>query len=234
MSDRAAPHGASEQPQMPRPRARPPHRTFGWNPPPRDEDPDGWAAAWVALVSAFDDELRARARRRAREAPDVAGDAVDATWARAFLKLDQLRTPGAVAGWLRTTLDREVIKLLRQRKRRLTQEVALGGVVRAAGARDATLEVPDPTPTWLDVEADADLAAAREADGAQCNARVQAWIRDLPLTDQELVRRHVLDGVSYADIARQRGQSYDAVAKRGRRLLERARRECQASPPRPT
>jgi RNA polymerase sigma factor (sigma-70 family) len=108
-----------------------------------------------------------------------AADAVQMTWLRAFERLDSVRSPDRLGGWLATIANRECLALLR-RARWETPDETVAGDVPAAG--------PSPEASVL----------VAEARGA-----VQAAVAALPSRRQQLVHalfyRSERDYLSLAD-----------------------------------
>ncbi|WP_131741710.1 RNA polymerase sigma factor, partial [Actinomadura roseirufa] len=75
-----------------------------------DRARDGDGAAWARLVERFSGLLWAIARGYGLGDAD-AGDVVQTTWLRLVERLDDLREPAAVGGWLATTARREAARL---------------------------------------------------------------------------------------------------------------------------
>lgn len=77
--------------------------------------------AWESLVTRFTPILRAVARDYRLSAADV-DDVVQATWARAFTHIAQLRDPEALGGWLCVTTRRHALHLIRSHQREYVVE----------------------------------------------------------------------------------------------------------------
>lgn len=91
--------------------------------------------AWSRLVEQLDPKLR-RALRSYRLAPADVDDVLQGAWMLLYLKIDSIREPAAVAGWLVTTVRREALRLLQRR----TREVPTDDLERLYGAADETPE----------------------------------------------------------------------------------------------
>jgi RNA polymerase sigma factor (sigma-70 family) len=68
-------------------------------------------AAWSELVRRYDARLRTIARSYRLSPADV-DDVLQAVWLRLYQKLDGVREPSAIAGWLATTTRRESLRVL--------------------------------------------------------------------------------------------------------------------------
>jgi RNA polymerase sigma factor (sigma-70 family) len=73
-------------------------------------------AAWTRLIELFDRRLRAIARSF-RLAPAEVDDVTQVAWMRLYEHVDRLSDPGAVGGWLATTVRREAMRVLQSRLR---------------------------------------------------------------------------------------------------------------------
>ena len=81
----------------------------------------GDGAAWDELTEQYTTLLWSVARAMRLNEADAA-DAVQATWLRLVEKLDTIRDPDRIAGWLSTTVRRECLALLRQRTKMVPTE----------------------------------------------------------------------------------------------------------------
>ena len=79
--------------------------------------------AWEELVGRYTGMLYAIARSYGLD-PATSGDAVQTTWLRLVEHLGTLREPSAVGGWLATTVRRQCLVLVRNRRRELPVEQA--------------------------------------------------------------------------------------------------------------
>ena len=68
-------------------------------------------AAWAQLVGRFEGMLRTIARSYRLSPADV-DDVLQTVWLRLHQKLDVIRDPNAIAGWLATTTRRESLRVL--------------------------------------------------------------------------------------------------------------------------
>jgi RNA polymerase sigma factor (sigma-70 family) len=83
--------------------------------------------AWTQLHRQFDSTLRSIARSRGLSSHDVE-DAVQNTWIKLHARIDSIREPAAIAGWLATTVRRESLLLLQTHVREiLTDDPTLSG-----------------------------------------------------------------------------------------------------------
>jgi len=83
----------------------------------------GEEQAWEELVKRLDSTLRVIARGYRLGAADV-DDVVQATWLRAYLRIDQVREPSSFAGWLIMTLRREAMRLMQRGVREVPSDAA--------------------------------------------------------------------------------------------------------------
>jgi RNA polymerase sigma factor (sigma-70 family) len=74
--------------------------------------------AWTRLHQQFDPTLRSIARSRGLSDPDI-DDAVQNTWIKLHARIDSIREPAAIAGWLSTTVRRESLRLLQTHVREI-------------------------------------------------------------------------------------------------------------------
>jgi RNA polymerase sigma factor (sigma-70 family) len=99
--------------------------------------------AWDELVARYTALVRRVVASYRLQQADAA-DVVQNTWVRALERLDSIRDPERLGGWLATTADRECLALLRRSHREVPDE-------RAAGEH-ATV-VPGPEAVIVDEEA---------------------------------------------------------------------------------
>lgn len=78
----------------------------------------GDQAAWAALTDRYVGLLWSVARAM-RLTDEDAADAVQTTWLRLVERLDTLRDPQRLGGWLATTMRRECLAVLRRRARQV-------------------------------------------------------------------------------------------------------------------
>jgi hypothetical protein len=74
--------------------------------------------AWTQLHRQFDPTLRNIARSRGLSSHDI-DDAVQNTWIKLHARIDSIREPAAIAGWLATTVRRESLRLMQTHVREL-------------------------------------------------------------------------------------------------------------------
>jgi RNA polymerase sigma factor (sigma-70 family) len=86
----------------------------------------GEKSAWVGLTDRYTNLLWSVARAM-RLSDEDAADAVQTTWLRLVERIDSVRDPDRLGGWLATTMRRECLALLRRRAR-LVSVVALDNV----------------------------------------------------------------------------------------------------------
>lgn len=93
----------------------------------------GDAAAWSRLVDRLDRRLRHVARSYRLSAADV-DDVTQLAWVRLYEHIDRIHEPGAVAGWLVTTVRREAMRVLQSGVReQLVDGCELLGLDAASG-----------------------------------------------------------------------------------------------------
>jgi RNA polymerase sigma factor (sigma-70 family) len=81
----------------------------------------GDRAAWTVLTDRYTPLLWSVARSM-RLSTDDAADAVQTTWLRLVERLDTVREPQRLGGWLATSVRRECLALLRRRSRVVTHD----------------------------------------------------------------------------------------------------------------
>jgi RNA polymerase sigma factor (sigma-70 family) len=128
----------------------------------------GEQSAWNALTDRYTNLLWSVARAMRLNEADAA-DAVQATWLRLVEKLDTIRDPDRLPGWLSTTVRRECLAVLRQRTKMVPT--------------DDFDDVPDEDNAALDrgllrEERDAALWQAFEQISAQCRALLRVLMAD--------------------------------------------------------
>ncbi|GLY00511.1 RNA polymerase sigma factor [Actinoplanes rectilineatus] len=125
--------------------------------------------AWQALVRRYSGRLWAVARGM-RLRPDDAADAVQTTWLRLVERLDDLREPDRVGGWLTTTMRRQCLDTLARRQRVIDQ--------------DRFDELPGPSEPLdrhlLRTERDAALWRAFRSLGPRCETLLRLLLADPP------------------------------------------------------
>jgi len=83
----------------------------------------GDSTAWSSLVTRFDGSLRSIARGYRLTPADV-DDVIQATWLEALERIDDLREPAAIGGWLATTFRRKALRVLQAGTRELLTDDA--------------------------------------------------------------------------------------------------------------
>jgi RNA polymerase sigma factor (sigma-70 family) len=162
----------------------------------------GDSAAWAELVDRYT-PLVWRVARSYRLSHADATDVVQITWLRLLENLSRLRNPRAVGGWLRTTAQRESLRLCRESSR-----------LAPVAEFDENIQV-DPAPA-LD-----DEVHRRDRD-----RRVRTAIGRLPAAD-----RHFLDVLmsaqpaSYREVAARLGRPIGSVGPTRGRCFTRLHRE---------
>jgi RNA polymerase sigma factor (sigma-70 family) len=99
-------------------------------------------AAWEELVARYTGMVRGVvASYRLQEAD--AADVMQMTWLRAFERLDSLRDPQRLGGWLATTASRECLALLRRARCETPDEAVAGDHVTGAPGPEAAVLVEE-------------------------------------------------------------------------------------------
>ncbi|MBA2313927.1 MAG: RNA polymerase sigma factor [Chloroflexi bacterium] len=156
----------------------------------------------------FEDLVRAHHHAMVRAAmvvsgdPDMANDAAQAAWSRAWRQLGSVRDERAIGSWLVAVACNEARQLVRRRSR--LREIDLSGI----GERPAPGRRSDPA----NVIDSADLAAA---------------LATLQPGERELVALRYGSDLSPGEIARLTGRSAVAVRVQLFRLVRRLRRELE-------
>lgn len=120
--------------------------------------------AWDELLARYGGLVRRVVGSYRLQQADAA-DAVQNTWLRALERLDSLRDPERLGGWLATTADRECLALLRRAQREVPDE-------RADGERPGV--IPGPEAQVVDEEARRAVGAAVAGLSGRRQALVQA------------------------------------------------------------
>jgi len=144
------------------------------------------------------DDLTRWARRHASD-PHAAEDLVQETLVQALARLDEVRDPGKLGGWLHRIAQRRLIDSYR---------------------RTRGLEVPLVAEPWVCPRAE----NAREPKRLEM---LRTAVRRLPPSLRRAVRLHYLEGRPVADVARRLGTTVSGVKSRlyrARRRLREARR----------
>ena len=99
-------------------------------------------AAWEELVARYGGMVRGVvASFRLQEAD--AADAVQMTWLRAFERLDSVRSPDRLGGWLATIANRECLALLRRARWELPDEAVAGDAPAGGPGPEAVVLVDE-------------------------------------------------------------------------------------------
>jgi RNA polymerase sigma factor (sigma-70 family) len=164
---------------------------------------DGDRQAWDALVDRYAPLIWAICRRYRLDRAD-AEDLGQSVWLRLLERLEKIRDPAALAGWLTTTAQRECIRLLRTRR------------PQPAGYVPDVGDVPDDQSGMAEQEL---LAAEREAALREALARLPAYC-------QRLVTLLCADpSVPYAEISGRLGIAVGSIGPYRGRCLEKLRRD---------
>ena len=160
----------------------------------------GDEVAFARIVAAHHDDM-ARVAFVVCGDVDIAQEAVQAAWQKAWVKLGTIRAADRLRPWLVSVAANEAKQLARSRHRRWMREVAIDGD-QPAGARLA----PDPSGR----AAELDLANA---------------LADLNPDDRTLIALRYAAGLTSDEIGRAIGMTGGGVRARLARLLNRLREE---------
>lgn len=166
----------------------------------------GDRAAWEEIVIRYEPMVRARARTFRMQEADV-HDAVQNTWLRLAQHAATVRFPERLGGWLRTTVERECLGILRRPQ-------LIGD--------DAPDECPDQ----------AAGPEQRVIDG-ETVLIVRAAVDELPTHQRRLMHLLLAEQCSYAQISTRSGTPVGSIGPtrmRALRLLRRALREHGLAP----
>lgn len=164
---------------------------------------DGDDTAWTGLVARYSGLLWSIGRAHGLDDADT-GDLVQTVWLRLIERIDTLREPAAVGGWLAVTARHESLRLARLRAAR-----PLIGVPQAA--------VPD-APDAPNAPEQVYLARERLRD-------VSSAIASLPVRCQTILRLLAFASMSYAELADALGIPIGSIGPtRGRCLNELRKR----------
>lgn len=153
--------------------------------------------AWSTLVGRYSARLYAVARSFALD-PSTAEDLVQTAWLRLLERVDRIRDPDAVGGWLATVVRNEARNRI-TRRREIPAELSLDSPADDAGVDSRLLR---------DERADA-IRYAFAHLGAEC---------------QQLLRLLIAEpALSYDEIAAALGRPRGALGPTRRRCLERLR-----------
>jgi RNA polymerase sigma factor (sigma-70 family) len=157
--------------------------------------------AWDELVERFTPRLRAAARGFRLSAADV-DDVVQTTWLAAFMHINRIEKPEAIAGWLLVTARRAALRTLQRSTREFVTDEPVGP--------------DDPTP-------DAPAAALLSAERRDA---VRSAVRRLPDTQRPVVEALLAPaGTSYAALSQQLGMPLGSVGPKRGRAIARLRRD---------
>jgi RNA polymerase sigma factor (sigma-70 family) len=126
---------------------------------------------------------------------DVAEEAEQAAWAKAWRRLGDVREPSRLRPWLMSVAANEARQIMRGQKRRTVRELVMGGPTSTPGTDRAALM---------------DLAAA---------------LAKLDTRDRAIISLRYIAGLDSAEIGRAVGMSASSVRVRLHRLLGRLREE---------
>lgn len=161
--------------------------------------------AWEELVGRYTGMLYAITRSYGLDAA-TRGDVVQTTWLLLVEHLGTLRQPGAVGGWLATTVRRQCLLLVRSRPRELLVEHA-----------------DDLYPLGNDHSPEGEVVA-RDRD-----ARVRAAFHRLPVKDRRLLACLMISApCTYADASARLDMPVGSIGPNRARSLQRLRRELAA------
>jgi RNA polymerase sigma factor (sigma-70 family) len=163
----------------------------------------GSAAAWAELFTRYEDLVRCVVASFRLQDADAA-DAVQNTWLRAVERIDSIRDPERLGGWLRTTAGRECLALLRRSRRESPSEVELADVVA---------DVPGPEARVLHDEAHS--AVKRAVEHLEGRARL--------LVDMMFYQ----PGLGYAQVSGATGMPVGSIGPTRGRLLQSLRSDLE-------
>lgn len=155
--------------------------------------------AWEELMNRYGRLVRSTVASF-RLQPADAEDAMQNTWLRALERMDTLRDPERLGGWLATTASRECLGLIRRRQREIPGELADNRLV-------ATEQAPD-------VE-----VVTREVHRA-----VNTAVGELPERRQELIWQLFYQSASsYAEVSHATGMPQGSIGPTRLRVLRELR-----------
>jgi RNA polymerase sigma factor (sigma-70 family) len=164
---------------------------------------DGDSAAWDELVERYAPLVWSVCRRHRLSDADT--DDVGATvWLRLVERLDSIREPAALPGWLATTTQRECLRVLRIGQRREAHESPLPVEIVQRG-QSAVVEEE-----LLAAERNAALLAALDGLPERCRALLSMLIADPPVAYAEISARL---GVPVGSIGPTRARCLDALRR---------------------
>jgi RNA polymerase sigma factor (sigma-70 family) len=157
--------------------------------------------SWDALVERFEPALIRMARSHGLSRHE-AEDAVQETWMRLLRRIETVREPRALSGWLRTTVRHESLRV-RERVQR---------------------ESPTADELWADVADTTSVEAQVGLDAAECGVAVARALDALPARHRKLMRALFTETEpSYEEIASRLGIPVGSIGPIRRRCLARLR-----------
>jgi RNA polymerase sigma-70 factor (ECF subfamily) len=173
---------------------------------------DGDEIAFARIVAAHHDDMARVAYVMCGDV-DIAQEAVQSAWTKAWTKLDSIRETDRLKPWLVSIAANEAKQLVRSRSRRRVREIPMP---------DSPADGPEPVASNrsasnpADRVVDLDLAAALET---------------LDETDRTLVALRYAAGLTSEEIGRVIGMTSGGVRARLARLLDRLRTELDDDDP---
>jgi RNA polymerase sigma factor (sigma-70 family) len=165
---------------------------------------DGDKQAWDAIVERYAPLIWSICRSYRLDGPD-ADDVGQNVWLQLVARLDKIRDPAALPGWLATTTRRDCLRVLRA----------------ARGPHDATYV--------LDAETLADPRAETVEQGllaAERHAALREAFAHLPPASRQLIGLLIADPpVSYAEISARLGVPVGSIGPMRSRCLDKLRRD---------
>jgi RNA polymerase sigma factor (sigma-70 family) len=154
--------------------------------------------AWTEIVQRYEGMVGAVVRSYRMQDAD-ARDAEQRTWLRLVEHWDAVRDPERLGGWLATTASRECLRILRETRVIVTDEL------------DA---VPDPDRTVEDQVVDADTVS-----------RIRSIVAALPPRGRTIMMELFADDPRpYAEVSRATGIPIGSLGPSRARLIDRVRR----------
>jgi RNA polymerase sigma factor (sigma-70 family) len=164
---------------------------------------DGDPQAWNALVERYARLVWSTCRKYRLDGAD-AEDVAQTVWLRLVDRLDGIRDPAAIAGWMATTTRRECFRMLRAARR-----------PRAAWPVPDVDAVPDE---WA-------RTAEQELLAAERHAALREALAHLTSRDQQLLTLLTADpAVPYAEISARLGIPVGSIGPTRSRCLDKLRR----------
>src|SRR4051812_32945651 len=169
----------------------------------------GDSIAFARLVAAHHDDM-ARVAFVVCGEVELAQEAVQSAWTKAWDRLDSVRDPARIRPWLMSIAANEAKQLARKRSRRRVREIAIDDATDLADRRSTIGEGTASDPA--DRAGQLDLARA---------------LANLDETDRTLVAMRYAAGLTSDEIGRVIGMTGGGVRARIARLLGRLREELQ-------